>query len=189
MQRYYQSLSEKGRRRYAGIEAIKLGHGGISYISRVLGCDYRTIKSGMAELQDDGERLDEPGIRRRRGGRKSAFEVIAGLDAVFLKVMEHHTAGSPVDETVRWTNLSRPKIAELLKAEKVDVSVTVVDQLLKKHEHRHILIAFLISSDKISIIIEKLIGKFFEFSSLRTEFVSNNIKIAQPALRQLSKNH
>lgn len=136
MQRYYQSLSEKDRRRYAGIEAVKLGHGGIAYISRVLGCDYRTIKSGMAELEDDGEHLEEPSIRRRGGGRKSAFEVIDGLDAAFLKVMEHHTAGSPVDETMKWTNLSRPKIAELLQAEQIDVSVTVVDQLLKKHHYR-----------------------------------------------------
>ena len=135
MQRYYQSLSEKDRRRYAGIEAIKLGHGGISYIRRVLGCDYRTIKAGMTELQDDSS-LDEPGIRRRGGGRKSAFESIDGLDAAFLKVMEHHTAGSPVDDQVKWTNLSRPKIAELLKTEKIEVSVTVVDQLLKKHHYR-----------------------------------------------------
>ncbi len=135
MQRYYQSLSEKDRRRYAGIEAIKLGYGGISYISRVLGCDYRTIKSGIAELQDDSS-WDEPGIRRRGGGRKSAFEVIKGLDAAFLKVMERHTAGSPVDDQVKWTNLSRPKIAELLKTEKIEVSVTVVDQLLKKHHYR-----------------------------------------------------
>ena len=37
MQRYYRSLSKKDRRRYAAIEAVKLGHGGISYISRVLG--------------------------------------------------------------------------------------------------------------------------------------------------------
>ena len=30
MQIYYHSLSEKDRRRYAAIEAIKLGHGGLS---------------------------------------------------------------------------------------------------------------------------------------------------------------
>jgi hypothetical protein len=136
MQRYYQSLSEKDRRRYAGIEAVKLGHGGIAYISRVLGCDYRTIKAGMAELEDDGDPLEEPNIRRGGGGRKSAFDVIEGLDAAFLKVMAHHTAGSPVDEMVKWTNLSRPKIAKLLQAEQIDVSVTVVDQLLKKHHYR-----------------------------------------------------
>ena len=135
MQRYYQSLSEKDRRRYAGIEAIKLGYGGISYISRLLGCDYRTIKAGIAELQDDSS-LDEPKIRRGGGGRKSAFETIEGLDAAFLKVMECHTAGSPVDDQVKWTNLSRPKIAALLKTQKIEVSVTVVDQLLKKHHYR-----------------------------------------------------
>ena len=135
MQCSYQSLSEKDRRRYAGIEAIKLGYGGISYISRVLGCDYRTIKAGIAELQDDSS-LDEPGVRRLGGGRKSAFEVIEGLDAAFVKVMEHHTAGSPVDDQVKWTHLSRPKIVELLKSQKIAVSVTVVDQLLKKHHYR-----------------------------------------------------
>lgn len=136
MQRYYQSLSEKDRRRYAGIEAVKLGHGGIAYISRVLGCDYRTIKAGMAELEEAGDPLEEPSIRRSGGGRKSAFDAIDGLDAAFLKVMEHHTAGSPVDETVKWTNLSRPNIAELLQAEQIDISVTMVDQLLKKHHYR-----------------------------------------------------
>ena len=47
MQRYYTSLSEKDRRRYTAIEAVKLSHSGISYIGRVLNCDDHTIKSGM----------------------------------------------------------------------------------------------------------------------------------------------
>jgi len=33
MQRLFETLSEKYRRRYAGIEAAKLGHGGIGYRS------------------------------------------------------------------------------------------------------------------------------------------------------------
>ena len=33
MRRMFDSLSEKDRRRYAGIEAEKLGHGGVGYIS------------------------------------------------------------------------------------------------------------------------------------------------------------
>ena len=36
MSRLYDSLSERDRRRYAAVEAAKLGHGGIEYISRVL---------------------------------------------------------------------------------------------------------------------------------------------------------
>jgi hypothetical protein len=40
MQQFYHSLSEKERRRYAAIEAVKLGWGGITYISQLFGCDY-----------------------------------------------------------------------------------------------------------------------------------------------------
>ena len=48
---YYQSLSEKDRRRFAAVEAITLGHGGISYIENVLGCSRKTIRTGMQELK------------------------------------------------------------------------------------------------------------------------------------------
>lgn len=135
MQRYYRSLSEKDRRRYAGIEALKLGHGGIRYITQVLGCDYKTVKQGMRELSDDLA-MNEPGIRRAGGGRKSAVATIAGIDEAFLRVVSPYTAGSPMDERIKWTNLSRPKIAALLAAEGIKVSVTVVDQLLEKHNYR-----------------------------------------------------
>ena len=135
MQRYYRSLSEKDSRRYAAIEAEKLGHGGISYISRVLGCDYRTIKFGMRELSD-GAVLHQTRIRSLGGGRKSALETIEGIDEAFLRVIAHHTAGSPMDEQVKWTHLTRAQLAELLQEEGISVSVTVVDQLLDKHHYR-----------------------------------------------------
>ena len=43
-------LSEKDRRRYAAVEVLKLGHGGIDYIARLLGCDPKTIHQGMHDL-------------------------------------------------------------------------------------------------------------------------------------------
>lgn len=135
MQGYYSSLTEKDRRRYAAVEAVKLGHGGIRYISQLFGCDYRTIKSGMQELTDESA-LSRRVIRRPGGGRKSAFETIEGLEEAFLRVLSNHTAGSPMDEQVKWTNLSRHQIAELLKTEGITVSVTVVDQLLEKYHYR-----------------------------------------------------
>lgn len=135
MQRLYESLSEKDRRRYAAIEALKLGWGGITYISRLFGCDYYTIRFGIEELEDEAA-MSLGEIRRRGGGRKSAMETIKGLDAAFLKVIAQHTAGSPMDEMVKWTNLTRQEIAELLKGEGIAVSVTVVDQLLKKYNYR-----------------------------------------------------
>ncbi len=46
----YTLYSEKDRRLYAAAEALKLGYGGISYISGVLGCDKKTILRGILEL-------------------------------------------------------------------------------------------------------------------------------------------
>ena len=135
MQRLYSSLSEKDRRRYAGIEAIKLGWGGMSYISQLLCCDYYTLRLGMEEL-DDETAMVMSGIRHPRGGRKSATLSIEGLDAAFLRVLAQHTAGSPMDEAVKWTNLTRQEIAELLQADGIEVSMTVVDRLLGRHHYR-----------------------------------------------------
>ncbi len=135
MQRYYQSLSEKDRRRYAAIEAVKLGYGGPAYIRRLFGCHHETLQLGLKELEDEKVLQDER-IRQPGGGRKSAFETIAGLDQVFLRVLQQHTAGSPMNERVKWTNLKRHQIAKLLKCEGIEVSVTVVDQLLGKHHYR-----------------------------------------------------
>jgi hypothetical protein len=90
----------------------------------------------MKELEQE-EVLNQSGIRQAGGGRKSAFETTEGLDAAFLRVIAQHTAGSSMDETVKWTNLTRQEIAELLQSEGIEVSVTVVDQLLEKPHYRN----------------------------------------------------
>jgi hypothetical protein len=135
MQRYYESLSEKDCRRYAAIEAVKLGYGGQAYIRRLLGCHHETLQLGLRELEDETA-LGQERIRQPGGGRKSAFETIVGLDEAFLRVLERHTAGSPMDESVKWTNLKRHEIGGLLRNEGIEVSVTVVDQLLEKYNFR-----------------------------------------------------
>lgn len=48
----YHSLREKDRRRYAAVEAAKLGHGGVEYIAGLFGCDPKTIHQGMVDLAD-----------------------------------------------------------------------------------------------------------------------------------------
>ena len=62
MRQFADWLSEKDRRRYAAIEALKLGHGGIDYIARLLGCDSKTIRQGMQDL----ERPEDPAAGRVR---------------------------------------------------------------------------------------------------------------------------
>lgn len=135
MQCYYESLSEKDCRRYAAIEAKKLGYGGMSYISRLFGCNYRTIRKGIAELSEQNLTISNR-IRRRGGGRKRAILIMAGIKEAFLEVIESHTAGSPVKEDIKWTNLTRQQIADLLSEKGISVSVTVVDQLLREHNFR-----------------------------------------------------
>ena len=51
-------------------------------------------------------------------------------------MLKNHTAGSPVDEEIKRTDLKRGEIAERLKEYGFSVSVTVVDQLLEKHNFR-----------------------------------------------------
>lgn len=65
MKTLYRSLREKDQRRYAAVEAAKLGHGGITYISTLLGCDPKTIRQGQADLAN---LPDVPPERSRKKG-------------------------------------------------------------------------------------------------------------------------
>jgi hypothetical protein len=70
MKRLFDSLSEKDRRRYAAVEAAKLGQGGIEYVAALLGCDAKTIRQGRADL---GLAEDTAADRvRKKGWTKTA---------------------------------------------------------------------------------------------------------------------
>lgn len=69
MRMFYDSLSEKDRRRYAAIEAAKLGYGGTQVISDLLDCDPKTIRQGKKDLASLPDDLDGR-IRRGGGGAK-----------------------------------------------------------------------------------------------------------------------
>ena len=138
MKKFYHTLSEKDKRRYAAIEARKLGHGGMVYIAGVLGCHRSTISAGIEELQTLAEdSSDDQRIRKLGGGRKSYEVTWSDIDGKFLDVISEYTAGDPMDETVRWTNLSPQAIADrLAQQHAIKVSVTVTRKLLKKHGYR-----------------------------------------------------
>jgi hypothetical protein len=65
MKRLFQTLSEKDRRRYAAVEADKLGYGGTEYIAALFAVDAKTIRQGLADL-DESE--DPAGGRIRKKG-------------------------------------------------------------------------------------------------------------------------
>lgn len=61
----YEKLSGKDRRRYAAVEADKLGRGGVEYIAQLFGVDPKTIRQGLSDL-DEVE--DPAGERVRKKG-------------------------------------------------------------------------------------------------------------------------
>jgi hypothetical protein len=134
MSNLYNSLSKKDRRRYAAVEAIKLGHGGIKYICSLFGCDDKTVRKGMLELQNE-EALKQDGVRKPGGGRKKLEEEMPDINQAFLSILRDHTAGDPMDEKVKWTSLSLAEIAKALKKKGYKASRNIVRKLLKKHDY------------------------------------------------------
>ena len=66
MKSLFNNLSEKDRRRYAAVEADKLGHGGIGYIASLFGIDRKTIQRGIIDLED------EEALQQQRERKKGA---------------------------------------------------------------------------------------------------------------------
>jgi len=132
MRSFFDTLNEKSRRQYAGVEAIKLGHGGQKYISSVLGCHPQTVKAGIDEIFNRTE-IPEESIRKPGGGRKKIIDMEDDIDEVFFEILNHHTAGSPVNAETKWTNLSLNEISEAFESKGMNISPHVVKQLLKKH--------------------------------------------------------
>ncbi len=73
--------------------------------------------------------------RKGGGGRKQAIKKQTDINDVFLSILKEHTAGDPMDETKKWTNLIYAKIGSLLAEEGFKVSRNIVRKLLKKNAY------------------------------------------------------
>ena len=65
---FFSSLEEQQRRLYAGMESLKLGHGGDRDIARLLDVDIKTVSKGREQLLNRDVNLDS--VRKKGGGRK-----------------------------------------------------------------------------------------------------------------------
>ena len=68
---FYSLLDEQQRRLFAGLESIKLGHGGDTILAEFLGLDAHTVARGRQQLLD---RNVSPGRTRRSGGGRKPIE-------------------------------------------------------------------------------------------------------------------
>lgn len=69
-QAYFATLSEKDQRRFAALEAQRLGHGGIIYIAKLLRVSRSTIERGIGEIEQFPVDPAAGRVRRPGGGRK-----------------------------------------------------------------------------------------------------------------------
>ena len=75
MRAFCETLTERDRRRFAALEATRLGHGGIEYVASVLGCSTRTIERGLGELDQLPSDPAEGRVRRPGAGRKKRLRL------------------------------------------------------------------------------------------------------------------
>ena len=71
MRALYGSLSEKDRRRYAAVEAEKLGHGGIQYVAELFDCDPDTIRHGQHDVHQLPVDAAVDRVRKKGGPKES----------------------------------------------------------------------------------------------------------------------
>jgi hypothetical protein len=121
------ALNEKQQRLYVASEALRLGYGGISKVSRESGISRVTITAGIKELRS-GVVTPPERIRRVGGGRKKLSDTQP--DLVAQTVQTAHPKGDPMSP-LRWTSLSMEHIAQAVKALGYPISPMSVYRLLK----------------------------------------------------------
>src|SRR6266436_1527086 len=113
---------------FAANEAMAIGWGGISLVSRATGLARQVISAGIKELQE-GQRAGEGRIRRIGGGRKSTVSKDPRMREDLERLVEPVTRGDP-ESPLRWTSKSVRKLAKELQHLGHQVSHELVSELL-----------------------------------------------------------
>lgn len=121
-------LNERTRRLLAASEALVIGRGGISAVSRATGLSRKAIGQGIKELQDE-ERAKDTRIRRKGGGRKTTVSKDRGLQEDLERLVEPVTRGDP-ESPLRWTSKSVRTLAQELTKLGHQVSHQLVSEML-----------------------------------------------------------
>ena len=105
-------LNERTRRLLAASEALAIGWGGVSMVSRATGLSRPVISQGIKELQEGGGGNEER-IRRTGGGRKKTVNKDPRLREDLERLVDPVTRGDP-ESPLRWTCKSVRQLAEEL---------------------------------------------------------------------------
>ena len=123
-------LDERARRRWAAVESLSLGWGGITAVAAATGLSPKTIRIGRRELAAEEDTDGPRRIRRSGGGRKKLTEQDPQLLSALEALVEPATRGDP-QSPLRWTCKSTRQLAAELNRQKHRISHTKVAQLLR----------------------------------------------------------
>ncbi len=121
-------LDERGRRRWAAVEARALGCSGNTAVALATGLADRTIRTGRKKLDDPAP---PAGHRQRRSGgdRKPHAITQPGLQDALDQLIEPTARGSPTNP-LRWTIKNTSRLAQALRNQGYAVSATSVRRML-----------------------------------------------------------
>lgn len=125
-------LDERGRRRWAAMEARSLGWGGVAAVALATGLSDRTVRNGILEI----DQPDVLGTRQRKSGagRKSREVEQPGILDALDALVEPNSRGDPMSP-LRWTCKSTRMLALELNSQGFAISSVKVGALLKAQNY------------------------------------------------------
>lgn len=119
-------FNEKQQRLYAASEALRIGFGGITKVSRETGISRVTITEGIKQLRVGV--LPDGRIRKRGAGRKPLSQKQANIVADTCSIAD--PKGNP-ESPIRWTTYSMEHICDALRGKGYTISPMSVYRILK----------------------------------------------------------
>ena len=123
-------LNERLRRIFAAVEAMAIGYGGATLVSRETGVSRAAIALGCKELKEQ-QKPDSHRIRKKGGGRKRAVDKDPLLKKDLEGLLEPVTRGDP-ESPLLWTCKSVRKLSQELNRMGHKTSHNLVAELLKE---------------------------------------------------------
>ena len=126
-------LNEKQRRIYLASEAIAMGRGGITEVSRASGISRSVINAGVKDIREGNNNvlsIDAP-IRGKGAGRKPITETQPGIKDALEKLVSDSTYGDPMSP-LRWTTKSLRNLADEMVGKGFQIGYRKVGYLLEE---------------------------------------------------------
>ena len=124
-------LDERARRRWAAVEAVSLGRGGIAAVAAATGMSPITVRNGIREVATADATETVRRIRRVGGGRKRLTDIDPRLLSDLEALVEPATRGDP-QSPLRWTCKSTRRLAKELRTKTRSISPMTVSRLLRQ---------------------------------------------------------